>query len=54
MCILEINLNIFSNGPVCGKEKMAGFPNFFWLEPWNIWNAIYGNGENWRDDEGIH
>ena len=28
MCILEINLNVFSNGPVCGKEKMAEYQDF--------------------------
>lgn len=37
MCILEINLNIFSGGPVCRKEKMAGFPDFFGLN-----HGIYG------------
>lgn len=37
MCVLEINLNVFSNGPVCGKEKMAGFPDIFGLN-----HGIYG------------
>ena len=54
MCILEINLNVFSDGPVWGKEKMAGLLDIFWLEPWNIWSATYGSGENLRGGEGIH
>lgn len=53
MCILEINLNVFSGGPVCRKEKMAGFPDFFGLNH-GIYGVLYGNGENWRDGEGIH